>query len=117
MANRLVLVVPSALCSKIHPHAKKDLKHNQDGKRENFTVKADDQILARTFLIDSQESQMEPPAGETTAPSLFGTIGKHVDDIDKLDAGEDETQKPIEEIESMCVSCHESVCTFGLSEY
>lgn len=46
---------------------------------------------------------------ETTKSPLFQTIGKGVEEIDNLADGQEETQRLVEEIESMCISCEENV--------
>ena len=50
-------------------------------------------------------------AETTTATPLFQTIGKGAEEVDKLADGEEETQKPVEEIESMCINCEENVAS------
>lgn len=45
----------------------------------------------------------------TTAPELFETLGKGVEEIDKLPDDDEETQKLVEEIESFCINCEENV--------
>ena len=40
---------------------------------------------------------------------LFQTIGKGAEEVDNLADGQEETQKLVEEIESMCINCEENV--------
>jgi len=51
--------------------------------------------------------------GETretpTSPTLFETIGKGAEEVDKIADDSEETQKLVEEIESMCINCEENV--------
>ena len=51
--------------------------------------------------------------GETTetpaSPALFETIGKGAEEVDKIADDSEETQKLVEEIESMCINCEENV--------
>ena len=50
-------------------------------------------------------------AETSTAAPLFQTIGKGAEEVDNLADGEKETQKPVEEIESMCIHCEENVAS------
>src|SRR5579859_6725304 len=47
--------------------------------------------------------------GETTSAPLFDTIGHGAEQIDNLARGDEEGQKLVEEIESMCINCEENV--------
>jgi hypothetical protein len=51
--------------------------------------------------------------GETTAtptsPALFQTIGKGAEEVDNIADDSEESQKLVEEIESMCINCEENV--------
>ena len=49
------------------------------------------------------------PLNEHTASPLFPTIGKEVEDVDKIQNADEDAQKLVEEIESMCVNCGENV--------
>ena len=48
-------------------------------------------------------------AAVSTNTPLFQTIGKGVEEIDNLADGQEETQRLVEEIESMCINCEENV--------
>jgi hypothetical protein len=63
-------------------------------------------------FIESQRGRAKMQNGETTGISrrpLFEAIGKGAEDVDNLADGDGETQKPVEEIESMCINCEENV--------
>lgn len=45
----------------------------------------------------------------TEVHSLFQTIGKGAEGVDNLPDGDEESQKLVEEIESMCIHCEENV--------
>ena len=47
--------------------------------------------------------------GETTSTPLFNTIGHSAEQVDNLANGDEESQKLVEEIESMCINCEENV--------
>lgn len=40
---------------------------------------------------------------------LFQTIGKGAEDVDNIPDGHEESQKLVEEIESMCINCEGNV--------
>ena len=50
-------------------------------------------------------------AAETAPTPLFQTIGKGAEEVDNLVDGQEETQKLVEEIESMCINCEENVAS------
>ena len=41
--------------------------------------------------------------------ALFETIGKGAEEVDRIADDSEETQKLVEEIESMCINCEENV--------
>lgn len=47
---------------------------------------------------------------EQTSGPLFKSIGDEVEKVDEIENGEEETRKPVEEIESMCIHCEQNVC-------
>ena len=51
--------------------------------------------------------------GENTSAPLFDTIGHGAEQIDNLANGDEEGQKLVEEIESMCINCEENVPPFN----
>jgi hypothetical protein len=51
------------------------------------------------------------PEGETKPVDLFENIGETAEELQGTEDGGDGVQRPVEEIESMCVACEENVCT------
>ena len=46
---------------------------------------------------------------DTAQTPLFQTIGKGAEEVDNLADDQEEIQKLVEEIESMCINCEENV--------
>ena len=44
-----------------------------------------------------------------TSPALFKTIGRGAEEVGNIADDSEETQKLVEEIESMCINCEENV--------
>jgi hypothetical protein len=47
--------------------------------------------------------------GENITAPLFDTIGHGAEQVDSLDNDDEQGQKLVEEIESMCINCEENV--------
>jgi hypothetical protein len=47
--------------------------------------------------------------GETKKTELFDTIGHGAEQVDNIDDEDEQSQRLVEEIESMCINCEENV--------
>jgi hypothetical protein len=54
---------------------------------------------------------------EKTSAPLFDTIGHSAEQVDDLANDDEEGQKLVEEIESMCINCEENVRTQSEAKY
>ena len=58
-------------------------------------------------VSDWSEQAMQTKEEKIETP-LFGSIGRAAEEVANI-ADEDETQRPVEEVESMCVRCGKNV--------